>query len=137
MKLKHTGMIAFMIMNASLFAIPTLANAEDFNISNQTKYELSFYVNGFCAKNFGSVPYYSIKSVSEKDFMNACKDNLSPCEVVVYDSKFCQGLPIATVKYYIPQNRVELYGHSAHNLGMAVSGYNLFFVEPMPLQKNK
>lgn len=113
----------FTILAASSF-MATSALA-DFNISNQTKYDLSFQVNGICSQQFGKVYSWSIKNISEKTFMDACKLNAAPCEIKVYGIDSCQGEALLMVEYHVSDKNVSLYQYSS-NISTGVSGYNLF-----------
>lgn len=122
-----------MILAASGF-MATSAFADDFNVANQTKYDLSFQVNGTCSQAFGKVDSYTIKNIAESIFINACKSNTEPCEVKVYGVNLCQGEPLLMVQYYISDNFVSLHQYSA-DISSAVSGYNLFLTGPLNFKK--
>lgn len=130
MNFKKAGIIASILFSTSLFASPILAKTQDLNISNQTSYTLSFDVNGKCSADFGAVSTYTIKHIPEENFKKACKDNNSPCQVNIHDTENCKGKLIATVSYFIPQHRVDLYSYGQHRLSIAVSGFDVFLVEP-------
>lgn len=105
--------------------IATSAFADDFKVSNQSSYDLSFQVNGVCSQEFGKVYSHDIKNIAEATFINACKSNTEPCEVKVFGADSCQGDALIMVQYYMKDNFVSLHQYSS-DIHSGVSGYNLF-----------
>lgn len=131
MKFKKIETIASFMLCASLFAMPALAKVKDVNISNDTAYTLTFSVNGICSQEFGVVDRYSMKTVTEQNFKKACKNATTPCEVVIYSSKSCEGVTFATIDYNLDTNNVEVHGHDVPRIGVGVRGYDIFLVQAM------
>lgn len=124
--------IATILLTSSFIARSALAN--DFNVANQSKYDLSFQVNGTCSQEFGKVYSHTIKNITETTFINACKSNTAPCEVKVYGMDSCQGEPLLMAQYYISDNFVSLHSYNL-DINSGVSGYDLFLSDAQNCSK--
>jgi hypothetical protein len=110
----------------------TSAFADDFNISNHTRFTMSFQVNGMCSREFGTVSSYSAKTIPEKTFMTACKENTTPCDIRIYDMDACQGEMIFEVKYNLKTQDTATTNYSSEIKWIGISGYNLFLSDVAP-----
>lgn len=122
MKLTKMGMSS--LACASLLGVSLSANADNLNVSNATKYDLSFAIQDSCSQEFGTVKSRTMKVIPDADFNKACSYKPEACEAKVYDRANCTGEQIATIEF---NTKFGVQKIEARSIGVVGSGFNLFF----------
>jgi beta-lactamase regulating signal transducer with metallopeptidase domain len=129
------GLFMFLTAVSAAIAAPTFEKwhiETDLNISNSTKYDLSFSIAKICSDKVGIIEPHSVKVFSRKYINEACQANLTQCDVEVYSTANCSGNSFVTFIFDVTEWGVEkIFPHSNFlDIKSDANGFNIFFEGP-------
>lgn len=124
---KYFRVVAKVIISVYVIALPVLVEAHPLSITNHTSILISFKVNGFCAKAFGTVYPNQTITIAEAVLNTACA-NYNFCEIMGYDAKNCEGNPVGGMRY-LTEHDIEVFSAGQRNISVAATEDSLVFAE--------
>jgi hypothetical protein len=84
-------LIPSLILGLCMFGVIPLAHAEDFKMSNATKYTISLKKGATCLDKMGLTDKHTIQIIPEATLTEICQPNLSKCILEMYTEEECHG----------------------------------------------
>lgn len=116
---------------SSLLILPMVALANDILVTDHTKNHLSFKVNGKCREDFGTVSPGQSITINKNALKEACGNNETLCDVLVYNDIACGGEHVAIMHVYPSSGIKEVCMTPGSNYSVTYNPYLVIYTAPL------